>query len=327
MTTDTPQPRVMALYHFVKAPMADSRVASLRESLLERCASGNILGTLLLAPEGINGTVNGDQDALDGLAEFLMQQPEFVGLEYKCSPAREGEAAFLRMKVKIKDEIVTFGQPVYPALHTGEHVDAKRFNELLDDPEVVVIDTRNTYEIEVGTFPGAINPQTRNFREFPEFVNQNLDPETQPRVAMFCTGGIRCEKASAYLLEHGFESVYQLDGGVLKYLETVDELEDSGAAANRWQGECFVFDQRVALDAQLRPGDYLQCHACRRPLPKAEADHPDYVVGVSCPRCINETDDARRAGLAERQRQIDLAKSRGRTHIGPNSQGADSSDG
>ena len=320
--TSLPPGRVMALYHFAHPALTDARIAVLREELLERCQALGILGTLLLAGEGINGTVNGAQSSLDALAEFLRQQPEFRELQSKCSAARDGEVAFLRMKVKIKDEIVSFGQNVSPAINSGEHVNAQRFNELLDDPDVVVIDTRNTYEVEVGTFPGAINPQTRNFREFPAFVEKNLDPETQPRVAMFCTGGIRCEKASAYLLERGFNEVYQLDGGILKYLETVGDDEENSPSQNRWSGECFVFDQRVALDAQLRPGAYVQCHACRRPLPKSETGHPDYVIGVSCPGCINETDSERRSGFTERQRQIELAVSRGETHIGPHAQGS-----
>lgn len=289
----------------------------------------------MLAAEGINGTVSGSPEALDALTEFLRQQTEFAGLECKKSEVREGEAAFLRMKVKIKDEIVSFGQPVSPALRTGEHVDAWRFNELLDDPDVVVVDTRNAYEVEVGTFPGALNPQTKTFREFPEFVEKHLDPSSQPRVAMFCTGGIRCEKAAAYLLDQGFESVYQLEGGVLKYLETLGTEAEAASStpvgsaagpagesgANRWTGECFVFDQRVALDARLKPGDYLQCHACRRPLPKSEANHPDYKLGISCPRCIEEVDPDQRAGFAERQKQMELAASRGKAHIGPDAQG------
>ena len=311
----------MALYHFVHPLMSDARVVALSETLLARCRELELLGTLLLACEGVNGTVTGLPTALKALAEFLLQQPEFADLEYKTSEVREGEAAFLRMKVKVKDEIVSFGQPVSPAQRTGEHVDARRFNELLDDPDVVVVDTRNVYEVEVGTFPGALNPQTETFREFPEFVEKNLDPENQPRVAMFCTGGIRCEKAAAYLLDQGFESVYQLDGGVLKYLEAVGSEPTGDNAANRFSGECFVFDQRVALDAKLKPGDYLQCHACRRPLPKSEANHPDYKLGVSCPRCIEEVDSTQRAGFTERQKQMELAASRGKTHIGPHAQG------
>ena len=315
---------VMALYHFVHPLMTDARVENLRAEVLSHCQRLNVLGTLLLAPEGINGTVSGSTDALAVLADYLLQQDEFTGLEYKTSQAREGEAAFLRMKVKVKDEIVSFGPRVSPAQRTGEHVDAQRFNELLDDPDVVVVDTRNAYEVEVGTFPGALNPQTKTFREFPDFVEQNLDPGSQPRVAMFCTGGIRCEKAAAYLLDQGFESVYQLDGGVLKYLETVQEMPVASAAdgqsTNRWDGECFVFDQRVALDANLKPGDYLQCHACRRPLPRSQASHPDYKLGVSCPRCINEIDATQRAGFRERQKQMELARARGETHIGPHAQ-------
>ena len=310
---------VMALYHFVHPLMSTERVSQLCESLSQRCEKSQILGTLLLATEGVNGTVSGSPEALDALAEFLLRQPEFSALQYKCSAAREGEAAFLRMKVKIKDEIVSFGPPVSPALRTGEHVAAADFNALLDAPEVVVIDTRNTYEVEVGTFPGAINPGTSSFREFPQFVENNLDPKSQPSVAMFCTGGIRCEKAAAYLLDQGFESVYQLDGGVLKYLETME-----GRTDNRWAGECFVFDQRVALDVNLQPGDYLQCHACRRPLPKSASSHPDYVIGVSCPRCIDEVKPEQRDGFRERQKQIELAAARGVTHIGPDAQGSPS---
>ena len=320
-STETPDPPVlvMALYHFVHPLMSVERVSQLCESLKQLCEKSKILGTLLLATEGVNGTVSGSPQALDALAEFLLGQPEFSELQYKCSAAREGEAAFLRMKVKVKDEIVSFGRPVTPALRTGEHVGASDFNALLDDPEVVVVDTRNSYEVEVGTFPGAINPDTSTFREFPQFVENNLDPKSQPRVAMFCTGGIRCEKAAAYLLDQGFESVYQLDGGVLKYLETME-----GRSDNRWAGECFVFDQRVALDVNLQPGDYLQCHACRRPLPKSESNHPDYVIGVSCPRCINEVKPEQRDGFRERQKQIELAAARGATHIGPDAQGAPS---
>jgi len=310
--------RVMALYHFVDPLMAEDRVQQLRDVLLGYCNDAGISGTLLLAREGINGTVSAPQGSLDALAELMRAQPEFLGLEVKCSDARQGKRAFTRMKVKVKDEIVSFGQPVTPARRTGEHVDASRWNELLDDPDVVVIDTRNHYEVEIGTFPGALDPGTSNFREFPEFVDQRLDPNSQPKVAMFCTGGIRCEKASAYLLERGFDQVYQLEGGVLKYLEEV--AAEQGAEPNKWQGECFVFDQRVALNARLEPGDYLQCHACRRPVDPDAAQSPDYVKGVSCPRCINEGDVERRAGFVERQRQIELAARRGETHIGPDAQ-------
>lgn len=307
--------QVLALYHFVDPHMLESRLLELQSELQLRCVDAGVLGTLLLAPEGINGTVTAPAVALQQLADWLVAQVEFSELQYKFSPARVGTEAFSRMKVKIKPEIVSFGPVVSPARATGEHVSASRWNQLLADPDVVVIDTRNAYEVEVGTFPGALDPGTSNFREFPDYVTQQLDPAIQPKIAMFCTGGIRCEKASAYLLDQGFESVYQLDGGILKYLETVDN------EPNLWEGECFVFDQRVALDAQLQPGDYLQCHACRRPIPKSDAEHPDYVVGVSCPKCIDERDNSRRARFAERQRQIELAKLRGERHIGPLSQG------
>ena len=310
---------VLALYQFVEPHMSAERVVQLQELLQSRCIEASVLGTLLLAPEGINGTVSASRAALQALAQWIASQPEFSTLQYKFSPARTGKDAFTRMKVKIKPEIVSFGPAVSPARATGKHVSARRWNELLADPDVLVIDTRNDYEVEVGTFPGAIDPGTSNFRQFPEFVQEQLDPQQQPKIAMFCTGGIRCEKASAYMLEQGFEEVYQLDGGILKYLETVGAADES--EPNLWQGECFVFDQRVALDASLQPGDYVQCHACRRPVPKTAVEHPAYVVGVSCPQCIDERDDSGRARFAERQRQIELAKQRGKTHIGPNSQG------
>jgi len=313
---------VLALYHFVEPHMRAERVAQLQKLLQTRCTEAGVLGTLLLATEGINGTVSARQTALQALAQWINTQPEFSGLQYKFSPARTGQDAFTRMKVKIKPEIVSFGPAVSPAKATGEHVSASRWNELLADPDVVVIDARNDYEVEVGTFPGAIDPGTSNFRQFPEFVQQQLDPEQQPKIAMFCTGGIRCEKASAYMLEQGFEEVYQLDGGILKYLETVGLTDENRKTEpNLWQGECFVFDQRVALDANLQPGDYVQCHACRRPVAKSAVDHPAYVVGVSCPQCIHERDESGRARFTERQRQIELAKRRGKQHIGPNSQG------
>lgn len=316
---DSNPEQVLALYHFVEPHMLESRLVELQAELQQRCNETQVLGTLLLAPEGINGTVSARREALQSLADWLGLQAEFVGLQYKFSPARTGTDAFSRMKVKIKPEIVSFGPVVSPARATGEHVSPSRWNELLNDPDVVVIDTRNSYEVEVGTFPGALDPGTDSFREFPDFVAQQLDPSKQQKVAMFCTGGIRCEKASAYMLDQGFDAVYQLDGGILKYLETVAQAGEN--EPNLWDGECFVFDQRVALDAQLQPGDYLQCHACRRPLPKADAQHPHYVVGVSCPKCFDERDDAQRARFAERQRQIELAKQRGERHIGPDSQG------
>jgi len=302
---------VVTFYHFVA--LDEARLAGLRAGLVELCSAREILGTTLLATEGINGTLAGERSHLEDVVVWLRDQPGLTELQVKFSQACDSSPVFYRLRVKIKPEIVTFGVPVAPGERTGQHVDAQRWNELLDDPELVVIDARNHYEIEVGSFPGALNPQTESFREFPQFVADRLDPQQQPRVAMFCTGGIRCEKASAYMLEAGFREVYQLDGGILKYLETVAE------SANRWQGDCFVFDQRVALKADLAPGEHVQCHACRRPLTQADVDNEHYEEGVSCRFCFDAS-PKRRAAHAERQKQIDLARSRGQVHLGPKSQ-------
>lgn len=302
---------VVTFYHFVG--LDEAQLADLRAGLVERCSARDIVGTTLLATEGINGTLAGARPKLDEVVAWLRGQPGLAELPVKFSQASATSPVFYRLRVKIKPEIVTFGVPVAPGERTGQHVDAERWNELLDDPDLVVIDTRNHYEIEVGSFPGALNPNTESFREFPQFVADQLDPQQQPRIAMFCTGGIRCEKASAYMLEAGFSEVYQLDGGILKYLETVAE------PANRWQGDCFVFDQRVALKADLAPGEHVQCHACRRPLTQADVNNPHYEEGVSCRFCFDAS-PKRRAAHAERQKQIDLARSRGQVHLGPKSQ-------
>ena len=283
---------VITFYRFV-APgtLPPERLAALQGALQTRCEAGQVLGTVLLAQEGINGTLCGAEPALDTLCGWLRAQPEWPGLPVKWSRARADQAPFGRLKVRVKDEIVSLGAAVDPVALSGEPVGPERFNELLDDPTVLVIDTRNHYEIEAGGFPGALNPGTDSFREFPGFAAQ-LDPEQQPRVAMFCTGGIRCEKASGYLLAQGFEAVYQLDGGILNYLDTVEP------AASRWRGDCFVFDQRVALTPALEPGDYVQCHACRRPLTPADTAHPDYEPGVRCADCAGFGTDTGRTAPA-----------------------------
>jgi UPF0176 protein len=270
-------------------------------------------GTVLIAREGINGTLSGEREDLEAIARELQSWDEFCGMEFKYSTANTSNPVFYRLKIKVKDEIVGFGQPgIAPDKVTGTHVDARAWNQLLADPEVLVLDTRNTYEVEIGGFPGAVDPGTRSFREFADFVRDNLDPGSQPKVAMFCTGGIRCEKASAFMLGEGFSEVYQLQGGILKYLETV-ERDD-----NRWQGECFVFDQRVSVDESLQEGSYEQCFACRRPLSEADRDHQDYEPGVSCARCVQELSTARAESFQERNRQVALADSRGQAHIGAN---------
>jgi UPF0176 protein len=298
---------VMTFYRFVRLQMLET----LRSALEADADALGLKGTVLLAEEGINGTLAGERSALEAFRGALAQEPAFAGLPCKFSAADAENPVFHRLKVRIKREIVTFGQPdLDPSARTGEHVDASRWNALLDDPDVLVIDTRNHYEIGIGTFPGAVDPGTRSFREFPDFVAAHVDPREHPRVAMFCTGGIRCEKASAFLLEQGFEAVYQLDGGILKYLETVPPEQ------NRWLGECFVFDQRVSVDNALEEGAYRQCYACRRPLSQADLESPDYREGVSCPHCVDEHSVEQRAAFAERRRQVMLAEARGERHVG-----------
>ncbi len=299
--------RIAAFYAFVQ--LGDPE--SLQQSLMQLCTGLAVRGTILLAPEGINGTVSGSDESIDRLVEWLTDESRFEGMTFKYSRPAHGNPVFHRMKVKLKDEIVALRRPeVNPAKGTGIPLDAKTWNTLLDDPNVVLIDTRNRYEVEVGSFPGALNPATRSFREFPAYVEQNLDSCRSKKVAMFCTGGIRCEKASAYLLERGFEEVYQLQGGILNYLETVP------AGENRWQGECFVFDQRVAVDRDLQEGDYDQCYACRRPLKPSDKTSPHYRKGVSCSYCYEDLTPRREQAFEERERQLKLARARGEQHIG-----------
>jgi UPF0176 protein len=230
-------------------------------------------------------------------------------MEYKESFA--AEHPFLRTKVKLKKEIVTMGvEDLDPNANRGTYLEAEEWNRVIADPETLVIDTRNDYEYEVGTFQGAVNPNTKAFREFPEYVKQHLDPAKHKKVAMFCTGGIRCEKSTAYLREQGFEEVYHLKGGILKY------LEETPPEASLWRGECFVFDERVTVDQQLKPGGYDQCHACRRPISEDDKASPLYQKGVSCPRCYHESSAEQKARFAERQKQIELARQRGTRHLG-----------
>ncbi|MEM8768998.1 MAG: rhodanese-related sulfurtransferase [Pseudomonadota bacterium] len=297
---------VVTFYQFAPLPEPEA----VRASLYKAAEQEGIKGTILLAEEGINGTLTGPRAALDRFAEVLRAVPGFAAMPFKFSTADAGNPVFYRLKVKVKAEIVALGKPeVKPAERTGTHVDAAAWNALLDDPEVIVIDTRNDYEIGIGTFPGALDPHTRSFKQFPDYV-AGLDPDRHKKVAMFCTGGIRCEKASAYMLDQGFEAVYQLDGGILNYLETVPDAD------NRWEGECFVFDQRVSVDSGLSEGTYVQCFACRRPLTEGDVASPAYEEGVSCPHCINEQGEDQRAAFLERQRQVELSRARGELHVG-----------
>ncbi|HSM42055.1 MAG TPA: rhodanese-related sulfurtransferase [Afifellaceae bacterium] len=284
---------IAALYRFVDLP----GFADLQEPIHRMCEDRGIRGTLLLAPEGINGTIAGAEAEIRGFLAELRDMPPFAGLEHKES--RAGRMPFRRLKVRLKKEIVTLGLPgLDPVGMTGTHVEPADWNALLDDPDVVVIDTRNDYEVAIGTFDNAVDPRTSSFRQFPQWLRENALMEDRPKVAMFCTGGIRCEKASALLRQEGFEEVYQLKGGILKYLETVPP-EDS-----RWRGECFVFDERVSVVEGLETGTHSLCRACRMPLGEADRQSPDYREGISCPRCIGLHSDADRARFAERHRQM-----------------------
>ena len=285
-----------------------------RELMLEGEAAG-LEGTILLAEEGINATIAGLPEELEAFLVALQARAPFADLMIKRSEMTARDQAFLRFKVKVKPEIVTLGQGALPVAATpAQHADVEQWHQLLEDPGVRVIDVRNRYEIEVGTFAAAEDPGTDSFREFPAYVANELDPERDTRLAIFCTGGIRCEKAAAYLAQQGFDDVVQLDGGILNYLAAVSP-ED-----NRWEGECFVFDQRVTVDDALSPGGHEQCHACRRPVSETDRQSPAYVVGVSCPRCIDEKASGDRARFAERARQVALAMERGAAHLGPKAQ-------
>lgn len=296
---------VAALYKFVALP--DYR--ELREPLLDACLNAGVKGTLLLATEGINGTIAGSRLAIDEVLAYLKSDARFNDIDHKES--LDSELPFYRMKVKLKKEIVTMGrESIDPKILVGHYVEPQDWNALISDPEVTVIDTRNHYECDIGSFEGAINPQTTTFKEMPAFVDEQLDPAEHKKVAMFCTGGIRCEKSTAYLLEQGFDEVYHLKGGVLKYLEEVPKEQ------SLWRGECFVFDNRVAVDHDLNVGSYDQCHGCRHPITEAQKNSPHYQRGVCCPLCYDRLTIDQKQRFAERQKQIDLAVDRNESHIG-----------
>jgi len=298
---------VAALYKFVR--LGDFE--QLREPLLALMLAQDVRGTLLLANEGINGTIAGPRAGIDTVLGWLREDPRLAALEHKES--FHDAHPFLRTKVKLKKEIVTMGvEGIDPNRTVGTYLSPQEWNAVISDPETLLIDTRNDYEVEVGTFKGAINPETRTFREFPEYVKETLDPARHKKVAMFCTGGIRCEKSTAYLKEQGFEEVYHLKGGILKYLEEMPKEE------SLWEGECFVFDERVTVDHDLNPGEFDQCHACRRPISEEEKASEKFQLGVSCPKCFDESSPEQKARFAERQKQIELARARGRQHRGQN---------
>jgi UPF0176 protein len=301
--------RIAALYKFATL----DRLEDKRAELAQLCCVRGVKGTLLLAGEGINGTIAGSSEAIDAVLVHVRSLPGCADLDVKTSWAEE--RPFHRMKVRIKCEIVTMGEPaIDPVADAGHYVAPQDWNALISDPDTIVIDTRNDYEIAVGTFAGAIDPQTRTFRDFPSWFRAQretlIGSGSPPKIAMFCTGGIRCEKATAFLKAEGLEDVYHLKGGILNYLATVPTEE------SLWQGECFVFDQRGAVTHDLEPGSSQLCHGCRQPVSEADRLSPLYVEGVSCPGCHAQRSDAQRVGYAERHRQVALAAARGAPHIG-----------
>ena len=301
--------KVAALYRFVSFDAPEA----LQPMISEQCKQTGIKGTILLAREGINGTVAGAPEAIDALVTFLRAIPGCEELDVKYSHARE--MPFYRMKVRLKKEIVTLGvDGIDPKREVGTYVQPEDWNALISDPDTVLIDTRNDYEVAIGTFEGAVDPRTKSFSEFPDWFRAHRDALAtgKTKFAMFCTGGIRCEKSTAFLKAEGIDDVYHLEGGILRYLENIPEAE------SKWQGECFVFDERVSVKHGLELGEMELCHACRRPISQADKMSEHFIEGVSCPACFAERSEADRTRFAERQRQIALAKKRGKQHIGVN---------
>lgn len=296
---------VSALYKFAR--LDDFEL--LRKPLLKLMEKHQIKGTLLLAKEGINGTIAGDRKGIDALLAWLRSDPRLADIQSKES--YEQDMPFYRSKVKLKKEIVTMGvENIDPKKIVGTYVKPQDWNTLISDPDVLLIDTRNDYEVKIGGFKNAINPETETFREFPQYVKDNLNPDKHKKVAMYCTGGIRCEKSTAYLKEQGFDEVFHLQGGVLKYLEEIPTEQ------SLWQGECFVFDNRVAVNHDLEKGQYDQCYACRYPITEEEKNSEQYEQGVSCSYCYNKVSERQRQRFLEREKQVKLAKLRGEEHIG-----------
>lgn len=300
-----PQIVVCALYKFVTL----ENYQAMRQPIHDVMEKNHVRGTLLLANEGINGTIAGSRHAIDTVITWLKSDPRLAELE--CKESITSVIPFNRTKVKLKKEIVTMGiEGIDPKQVVGTYVNAQDWNSLIDDPEVLVIDTRNDYEFQVGTFKNAINPNTQSFREFPQYVKENLDSDKHKKVAMFCTGGIRCEKSTAFLKQQGFDEVYHLKGGILKY------LEEMPIESTLWEGECFVFDERVTVNHHLEKGSYDQCNACRLPITEVDKISDKYQQGVSCPHCFDKVTLEQRARFSEREKQMALAKKRGESHLG-----------
>jgi len=296
---------IAALYHFTR--FADHQ--ALKAPLKSACDTNGIMGTLLLAPEGINGTIAGSRSGIDNIIAYLKSLPGCTDLEWKESTSRD--APFGRMRVRLKREIVTMGQPnVDPKAHVGHYVAPQDWNELIERDDVAVIDTRNDYEVGIGTFKGAIDPETTSFGEFPAWWEANKDRFHNKKIAMFCTGGIRCEKSTNYLMSQGVDDVFHLKGGILKYLEEVPEEQST------WEGSCFVFDGRVSVEHGLREGPHEMCHACRKPVLPEDKTGAEWEEGVSCHQCIGETSEDDKTRFRERQKQIRLARERGTNHMG-----------
>ncbi len=296
---------VAAFYKF--APLPD--YAERRAPLLAVCEKNHVKGTILLAEEGINSTIAGPRDGIDAVLEYIQSDPRIGTLVVKYATA--DELPFYRMKVRLKKEIVRLGRPdVNPSDQVGEYVDPQDWNALISNPEVTLVDTRNDYEVEIGSFKGAQNPNTKSFRDFPEYVDGELADKKDQPIAMFCTGGIRCEKSTSLLLKKGFTKVYHLNGGILNYLEKVDPAD------SLWEGDCFVFDNRVTVNHNLEPGDYEMCHACRHAITDEDKRSPHYIEGVSCPYCHDTLTESQRDRVKQRQRQVEISKTLERPHIG-----------
>jgi UPF0176 protein len=296
-------------YHFVKI----EEYKKLQPVIQKFCDKSFIKGTILLASEGINGTLSADEKNINGFHHFIKNDErfknKFKNISHKESWAKKNP--FYRMKVKLKKEIVTLGvEGISPTKKVGKYVKPDEWNELISDPDTIIIDTRNTYEVDIGSFKGAVNPKTKSFRELPQFLEKNIKKYKGKKIAMFCTGGIRCEKATSFLVEKGIENVFHLQGGILKYLEKISKEK------SLWEGECFVFDQRVAVTHKLKEGKYNQCFACRHPLSPDEMLSEQYKKGTSCPYCYNKLSNKKKSSLLERQKQIDLSRIKGEEHIG-----------
>jgi len=300
--------KVVSFYRFLRI----NDLSNMRGNLLALCKKLDLLGTILIAKEGFNGSISGQHDAIMEIFNWLEKRLNIDNPIMKTARwADVNSPPFSKLHIKIKKEIVALGrEDIRPYEKSGTSVIPENWNQLIQNPETLIIDTRNKYEINIGSFPGAVNPKTDAFRDFSEFAKNIPEIKKDKPVAMFCTGGIRCEKAAALMVEMGFKNVNQLEGGILNYLKEIKESE------NIWHGECFVFDNRVAIDGELKNGKYIQCHACRHPLSLQETQSPDYQEGISCSRCINTISKDKLEGFKERQKQIKLAKQRGEKHIG-----------